>query len=230
MSLFAGIRDRLSAEGYFGFQLLGGALAIIIAGAVFGAIAVNIAPGARLTVLDIEIATWFHVNAMTPWTRLMLMVSQMNGIGGILLMTVVFAAFLAWKREWYWIAFIALAVPCGMLLNTLTKLAFSRARPSFDDPLVTLSTYSFPSGHTMASTLFYGTLAAFLMPRVWKPMRAWVVAAAIAMVALVGFSRIYLGAHYFTDVMAAAAQGVAWLSLCLMALATYLRRAREKGQ
>ena len=229
MSLFAGIRERLSAEGYFGFQLVGGALAIIVAGAVFGAIAANIAPGEPLTLLDAEIATWFHVNAVTSLTRLMLFVSVMNGIGGTLIMTVAFAVILVWKRQWSWVAFTALAVPCGMLLNTLTKLAFSRARPSFDHPLVTLSTYSFPSGHTMASTLFYGTLAAFLMPRVEKPMRAWIIAAAVGMIALVGMSRIYLGAHYVTDVMAAIAQGVAWLSLCLIALATYLRRTRAKA-
>ena len=221
------IRGRLSAEGYFGFQLVGGALAIIFAAALFGAIAGNITQGRPLTILDAELATWFHVNAITPLTRLMLMVSDLNGIGGILLWSSAFAVVLIAKREWYWLGFLGLAVPGGMIVNVFAKLAFHRERPSFTDPLVTLSSYSFPSGHTVASTLFYGTLAAFLIPRVSPAMRAMVIVGAVVMVVLVGTSRIYLGAHFLSDVLAAISEGVAWLALCLVALATY-RRQRQR--
>ena len=235
MSWLGKIRGRLSAEGYFGFQLVGGALAIVIAAAMFGAIAGNIAQGQPLTLLDAELASWFHVNAITPLTHFMLFVSNMNGIGGILLWTAAFTLVLVVKREWYWLAFLGLAVPGGMGLNTLVKLAFHRERPSFTDPLVTLSSYSFPSGHTVASTLFYGTLAAFLVPRVPLWLRGWVIASAIVMIALVGISRIYLGAHFLSDVLAAMAEGVVWLSLCLVALATYrhernLRSSADRAQ
>ena len=229
MSLLAGIRERLSAGGYFGFQILGGALAIIVAGALFGAIAENLADGRPLTALDAEVATWFHVNAITPLTRLMLGVSAINGIAGTLVMTGLVALVLAWRREWYWIAFVALTVPGGMLVNTLTKFAFHRQRPSFDDPLVTLASYSFPSGHTMAATLFYGTLVTILMPRVPVWAHKWLVAAAAVMIVLVGTSRIYLGAHFLSDVLAAIAEGIAWLALCLIALATYRRQTRATG-
>lgn len=223
MSLLARIRWRLSAEGFFWFQLIGGAIAIVASAAVFGLIAGNLTDGQPLTILDGQVANWFHVNAMTPVTRLMLLVSQMNGIGGISALTVLLVLAFAWKREWYWTAFAALAIPGGMLLNVLVKSAFHRARPSFTDPLATLASYSFPSGHTLASTLFYGTLVAFLVPRVGATMRIVIVVAAIVMVGMVGLSRIYLGAHFLSDVVAAVAEGIAWLSLCLTALATYRR-------
>jgi hypothetical protein len=103
-----------------------------------------------------------------------------------------------------------------MLLNLLLKQAYERLRPRFDDPLVTLDTYSFPSGHTAAAVAFYGVLAAFLVSRFHDARRrAAIVAVAMGAVALVAFSRLYLGAHYLSDVVAAACSSTAWLVLCL---------------
>jgi uncharacterized membrane protein YdjX (TVP38/TMEM64 family) len=103
-----------------------------------------------------------------------------------------------------------------LLLNVILKLAYERLRPKFETPLVELATYSFPSGHTSAAVAFYGVLAAFLVSRFYdRRRRAACVAGAIAAVALVGFSRIYLGAHYLSDVLAAACAATVWLVLCL---------------
>lgn len=243
MSLLARVRALKSGEGLpesaakaasrraFGFQLLAAAVAIIAAAAAFGLLAENIADGQPLTVFDARVATWFHASAMslTPLTRVMLVVTHVNGIAGILVLSLLFATWLAWKREWTWIALLALAVPGGMMINVLAKLAFHRQRPSFDDPLVMLSTYSFPSGHAVASTLFYGTLAAFLTPRVGPNIRPWLWALALCIVLLVCTSRIYLGAHYLSDVLAGFAEGVAWLACCLVALSTYRFRWRTRA-
>ncbi len=115
-----------------------------------------------------------------------------------------------------WLIGIGLTVPLGMLLNVLMKYAFHRARPSFDDPLLALTTYSFPSGHVAGATLFYGVMAAVVISRTaaWR-WRVMAVLAAITMVALVALTRMYLGVHYLSDVLAAFAEGVAWLTLCL---------------
>ena len=122
-----------------------------------------------------------------------------------------------------------LAVFGGMLLNFVLKHVFVRQRPHFDDPLLTLTTYSFPSGHTLTATVFYGTLCALVMalgtPRSWRVL-AIIVAG--VMILLVGFSRIYLGAHFLSDVLAAVAEGLAWLAFCLLAVGELKRRRKGK--
>jgi len=121
-------------------------------------------------------------------------------------------------------------VPGGMLLNVALKHAFRRIRPSFDDPLLSLVTYSFPSGHTAAATVFYGLLACYLVRRTqaWR-VRVLIVAGAVAMVMLVALSRMYLGVHYLSDVLAAAAEGAAWLAICVTAVSTLHRRRLARG-
>ncbi|MGQ0652969.1 MAG: phosphatase PAP2 family protein [Betaproteobacteria bacterium] len=115
---------------------------------------------------------------------------------GIALWSLALAAVLARLREWYWMLTLALAVGGGMLVNLLLKGAYERMRPRFDLPVLELSSYSFPSGHTAAAVTFYGVLAAFLVSRTReRAERAACVAVAVAAVVLVAFSRVYLGAH-----------------------------------
>ena len=121
------------------------------------------------------------------------------------------AGFLAWKRNWYWLICLSLTVPFGMLLNVLMKYSFHRIRPSFENPLLVVSSYSFPSGHV---AMLVARLAA------WR-WRVMVVLAALAMVLLVALTRMYLGVHYLSDVLAAFAEGVAWLALCLTGMNTF---------
>jgi len=84
----------------------------------------------------------------------------------------------------------------------------------------------FPSGHTMMATIIYGFLAIWLILRIGSwPWRFLIAAVAILLVFLVALSRMYLGAHYLSDVLAAMAAGTAWVALCLTAVET-LRRHR----
>ena len=227
--LIATLRARLSAGGYFWLQLISGGIALVGAGWIFGSLAEGIVDGEPLALLDARRSLWFHLHAIEALTPLMLGVSALNGIAGISVLSVMLALYFAWKREWYWLLWLAIASPGGMLVNVLTKYAFHRQRPLFVDPIVMLSSYSFPSGHTAASTLFYGTLAAYLMPRVKTArQRTLILLAALLMIVLVGLSRIYLGAHYLSDVLAGFAEGLAWLAVCMVAVAT-LRRRRLAG-
>jgi undecaprenyl-diphosphatase len=134
------------------------------------------------------------------------------------------------RRAHYWLIVCLIAVPGGMLLNVALKHVFRRVRPSFDDPLLSLVTYSFPSGHTAAATVFYGLLACYLVRRTqaWR-VRVLIVAGAVAMVILVALSRMYLGVHYLSDVLAAAAEGAAWLAICVTAVSTLHRRRLARG-
>ena len=116
----------------------------------------------------------------------------------------------------------------GNSLNFCLKHLIQRGRPVFDDPLFSLPTYSFPSGHAMASTVFYGMLAIYVSVNARQRYTAHVaIGAAVLMVALVSFSRVYLGLHYVSDVMGGLSEGIAWLALSV--IAWHHRRRREAG-
>lgn len=221
---------RFSAGETFGLHLTLGALAVLGAAWVFGMIAGEVVAGAPLTLFDIYLATWFHQHADSAWTPLMLFITHWHRQAGILAMALGFALYLRAKGARYWLLALWLSVPGGMLLNVLLKYTFQRARPSFDDPLVTLATYSFPSGHASGATLFYGFLAAYLVCALpGMGARVVLAGAALIMVALVALSRVYLGAHYLSDVLAGIAFGSAWLAVCITAISTFRRRREARA-
>lgn len=183
---------------------------------VFLTLAWDVASHAPLVLLDARIAIWLHRHESLELRAFLYAVTQLHSTLGIGAMTLVLLAVQARMREWYWMASVALVVGGGMLLNLLLKHLYGRARPTFDDPWVVLTTFSFPSGHTAGATAFYGVLAAFLVARTRDhAARGAIAFGATLAVALVAFSRMYLGVHYLSDVVAAAASTAAWLTLCL---------------
>ena len=166
---------------------------------------------------DHGIATWFH-ERLTPAFVTVLHAFAEFGSGewiGIVLFGLVL--FFAWKRSWPSLFTLIISVPGGMLLNEWLKLVVHRHRPFVEGPFVDWSGYSFASGHTIAATLLYGQLLLFVLPvlkaRHWRLLCIF---SAISQVLLVGFSRIALGAHFLTDVLAAMIFGTIWLALCVM--------------
>lgn len=181
--------------------------------------------------LDVSVSAWFHAQTQ-PWlTEFMLLITHWHSILGVSVMTVALAAWLVLRHQHKWLRLLALAVPGGMLLNALLKQVFQRARPRFDDPLVTLDSFSFPSGHTNAATLFYGFVALLLLAQVHGPAagrRSAIIAGAVLMVLLVATSRVYLGAHYLSDVVAAMLEGVLWLAFSAAVLRLLQGRGRAE--
>lgn len=166
--------------------------------------------------IDVPVSAWFQAQSNPVLTQFMLVITHWHNTLGIWLMACAVAYGLYRSRRPWWLLALALSVPGGMLLNVVVKHTVRRARPQIDNPLLVLDSYSFPSGHTMGATVFYGFLAVFLIARVRdRRWRVAIAAAALAMVVLVGASRIYLRVHYPTDVVGAMAQGVLWLALCL---------------
>ncbi len=133
---------------------------------------------------------------------------------------------LAWRRQWRdWIMLFT-AVPLGMLANSGFKLLVERPRPGLDAAVATHS-FSYPSGHTVAITLFCGyVLLQTFRSTSSLPWRMLALAVALALVATAGFSRVYLGAHHPSDVVASALFGVAWLGMCVTAEQWLERLAR----
>jgi undecaprenyl-diphosphatase len=196
-----------------------------VAALIFAAIALGLAAGTPIARVDLEVAAWFHAHAREPLTAAMRAVSWLHQQGFICVWGILIVLFSLRAHKGYDALFAALAIPGGMMLNVLLKLAFRRMRPSFDDPLVWLDTYSFPSGHTLGASVLYGTLFALFASRLpTAGSRRAAGLGAIAAVVLVGLSRIYLGAHYLSDVLAAAAEGLAWVAICAITVDALRRR------
>ncbi len=216
----------MSRRAELALRLGTGALLLIAAAWLFGAIAEDVATSDRLTVLDVEIARRLREHATPALTRWMLAVTDLHSTIAVSCYAAIVGSALAWRREWRRLAAVFVCVAGGLTLNVLMKLAFHRARPVLNDPLLTLTSYSFPSGHVAGSTLMYGLVVAWIFARTRRPLlRALAVVGAAAAIALVAFTRVYLGVHYLSDVVAAFAEGVAWLALCLSALTVFWRRA-----
>ena len=208
-------------------MLLGFAAALLITFAwLFALIARDVVTADRLTLLDVQIAQWLHVRASAGLTRWMWVISALHSTIAMVCYTG-FAVILAFrKRLWQRIVTLIVCVMGGMLLNVLMKLTFHRARPQFTDPILTLSSYSFPSGHVAAATIFYGLAVLWVFGRTrvlhWRVLAVFAAALAILLVA---FSRMFLGVHYLSDVIAAFAEGIAWLALCQIALAAIWQKS-----
>jgi undecaprenyl-diphosphatase len=185
---------------------------------LFALIAANIAAGDPLAVLDVRVTSWLAAHRTPALTLLMLAVTHAHGTVAICAYASIMAVVLYRRAQRHWLLALVLAVPVGVAINVLLKHLFRRARPVPDEPLMTLATYSFPSGHTAGTTLFYGVLAAYIVFRTHSTrVRAAAVLGWLCAVGLVGFSRVYLGVHYLSDVVAAAAWSCAWLGVCLLA-------------
>ena len=149
------VRARLSPGGYLGLELTLGALVLLGAGWLFGGITEDVVSGDPLTDVDVVVANWFDANSTQALTQAMLLVSRLHGPIAMTSMVCGLGLFLAWKRQWRWFVAFLIAVPGGMLLNALIKEVIHRPRPNFSDLVLTLTSYSFPSGHAAAATLFY---------------------------------------------------------------------------
>ena len=220
--------DRLSPRGYMGLHLTLGVLLLIGAAWLFGSIAEDVVAGDPLTLIDKNVAEWLHERGTPGLTATMQFVTGLASPSWVTGVVMVAALVLWWKRCWFGLLALVLVVPGGMVLDFLLKIVFHRHRPNFEDSFLIFHGYSFPSGHTMAGTLLYGVLAAFavIALEAWR-WRVGAVLGAFVMVLLIGFSRMYLGAHYLSDVLGAAAAGLAWLTFCLTAVDT-LHRSRGR--
>jgi undecaprenyl-diphosphatase len=170
--------------------------------------------------LDQEVSLYFSRHRDPLVTGVMAALSTLHATVWVLVATALIALVLGLRQAWESMRTL-LVVPVGMLLNVGLKDIFRRARPHWDDPMVQLASYSFPSGHALASTVFYGMLCALVFAhtrsRWWRAAAATV---AVAMVVLVCFSRVYLGAHYPSDVIAGVAEG----TFCVLLFLSWLRR------
>jgi undecaprenyl-diphosphatase len=152
---------------------------------------------------------------------------DITALGGFAILTLVIvgvSGFLLLRRKYHAMWLILIAVIGGELLSTGLKHLIGRPRPPAIGRLVDVHNPSFPSGHSMLSAIVYLTLGAVLARLItdW-PSRIYCLIVALLITFLVGISRVYLGAHYPTDVLAGWTAGLVWAVLCWL-VAQYLQR------
>jgi undecaprenyl-diphosphatase len=143
----------------------------------------------------------------------------------LLLVTFASIGFLALTKNRHAALLVLIAVLGGMLLSTLLKLGFDRARPDIVMHMTTVYSASFPSGHAMMSAVVYLTLGALIAAtREDARLRFYILALATVLTLLVGVSRVYLGVHWPTDVLAGWALGACWATACWSVMIWLQRR------
>lgn len=148
--------------------------------------------------------------------------THLGSFWGLLAVCLVATVLLVRRRAWTDITLLVASLVGAALLNLLAKQAIARPRPLFHDPSVVTTTYSFPSGHTMGTTAVYAALAIIVARRTrYAP---FVIAGSVAMIILIAASRVYLGAHYVSDVVGGVLLGLAWVLVVVLALTIRERR------
>ena len=131
------------------------------------------------------------------------------------LVTTVVVVFLLIRRTYHAMGLVLFATLGGLLLSLVLKEYFSRPRPDIVPRLAEVYTSSFPSGHSMLSAVIYLTLGALLARLVERrALKIYVLIVAMGLALLVGVSRVYLGVHYPSDVLAGWSVGLSWAILC----------------
>jgi len=215
---------RLSAAkadtlvGALGIFLVAGLIIAAIGTAIFVTLASHVRSGSTQA-FDDSMIRWMGAHHSPGLDAVMLEVTAL-GTGTVVMMVVAVAAlFLVLTQHKYSAILLLASTFGGIVLNGVLKLGFNRPRPSFFVPAVHAVSSSFPSGHAMSAAIVYSTvayLAARLHRRKWA--RWLVMTAALVLIALISFSRMYLGVHYPSDVIAGVAVGLAWAGFCMATL------------
>jgi membrane-associated phospholipid phosphatase len=175
-------------------------------------------------------AAWALRHIGPAWVPLMRGISFVHGTAGTLVLSALLGTLLYHRCEWWWWRDLVLTVPGGMLLNAWLKEIFQRPRPLGVDPLYLPNSFSFPSGHAAYAWLFYGFLIVWLFnraPPLAAPARYLAAVAAALACFMVGASRVGLGLHFASDVMAGAVEACAWIAICLMLTGFLAHRAHH---
>jgi undecaprenyl-diphosphatase len=231
--IFNGLRHATRHADTFvaavGAFLLGGLIIAAIGTWGFSEIAEHVMKG-RTQQFDNAVLTWMGQHRV-KWLEAMLLEFTALGTASTVLVVVTVATlFLSLTRHRFSAFLLIASTGGGLILNLVLKAYFQRPRPDVFIAVTSVSSTSFPSGHAMNAAIAYGTvayLAARLHPSRWARALTFLFAAAIIL--LTATSRLYLGVHYPSDVIAGLVIGTAWASFCMASLEAIQRLAQRNA-
>ena len=210
---------RLRPGEVTGLRLTGALTFLVIAGWAFGAITQDVIAGDESARLDRPVTVWF-ADHREPWmTRIMEVLTPL-GSSAVLLPVIAIVGVVAWRRRrsWRGLAFLAVAWAGSQVLWRSVKALAHRARPPAELRIGHFAGWAFPSGHATQSVVVWGGIAIVLgsLTTSWR-RRVTLATAALAIAITVGLTRLYLGAHWLTDVLAGWLIGACWLAVLTIA-------------
>ncbi len=216
------------APGWLARHPIAGVLMVIFGGLVFGAMAYELTTHGPLYQLDLALAQHYQLaaqHASPGFLEIMtfgfFLGKEVNEIIGAILVI-----YFLHKRFWPELGMVILGWSGGAGLWFLLTNHFARPRP---EPQVGIPVhlYSFPSGHTFQSVLCFGMLAYFIIPRMPSLFWKWVIAiAAIVTLLFIGYSRLFEGGHYLSDLIAGYGIGIAWAGLVYSVMEIFVIRRK----
>ncbi|KYF63131.1 hypothetical protein BE11_09175 [Sorangium cellulosum] len=226
----ARVLRELSAAEYLVIHLALG-LALSMAALVFVALADAVSGGASIVQVDRALARALHGATSSAGVAALRAFTRLGSGWALTVVAIVVAAALLWRRERVLAVGWLIALAGGGLLNYALKALFARPRPTFDEPLALAAGWSFPSGHSMGTFVTFGMLSylGLLFVRALR-VRLALLALAMSWTVAMGFSRMYLGVHYLSDVLAGFAAGSMWLAVCVSGIEVARRRPGRANQ
>ena len=214
------VAARFARGEYLGLHLTIGLVTSLAGLWLFGAVSEDVIHQDPLTQFDVSLLEWVHARATPTGYAIFSAISFLGSPVTLTLLALAVSLLLAARRQWIFLAGWLAAFAGGGLLDAVLKLAIRRPRPPYATAFLHHYSWSFPSGHAMVSLIGYGMLA-YLLVALWSHRpgtRISIVLGAALLVVAIGFSRLYLGVHYFSDVVGGYAAGVLWLSACMSGL------------
>jgi len=210
------VAGRFAPGEYLGLHLTVG-LAISIASLwIFLSLTEDVLHHEAITRLDTTVLDWIRVHSTPAGHAIAVAISALGAPRVIVSLGLIGAVLLALRHKWLFLEAWIIALIGGEALNEFLKRLIQRPRP-VHSTILSSQSWSFPSGHAMESLIGYGMLAYVLFVLVPWPRRQllYIALGATLLILLIGWSRIYLGVHYASDVIGGYAAGLIWLAACI---------------
>jgi len=209
-----------------------GWIMFIVGVLVFALLAINLKANGPLLKVDTSVTNALHDTALNVSKGMLnfIKLGWTFGNEGVMVLGGLMGLYFIIRRYWKELWMVAVGAIGGPLIFLALSHIFNRHRPVFAVPVAaTLTGPGFPSGHTVVAVTLYGLLAYLLLPtissRFWKCV---VIVISILIMLFIGFSRLFTGGHYLTDVIAGYAVGVAWAGISYMTIETYFARRNTR--
>ena len=205
----------LRAPGWLAKWPIIGIVMFLVGGLMFGALAYNVWTRGPLLQWDMPLSAEFHNEAVKEPPRIIELLTFGFFVGKELVqvITIILSLYFLHKRFWRELAMLLVGLGGGAIIWYFLIGIFNRPRPAAQIGIV-VTDPSFPSGHVITAVIAYGLLAYLFVPKMPSLFWKWVVViAAILTILYIGFSRLFLGGHYLTDILAGYALGIAWAGL-----------------